>query len=507
MPGATPEGSNRFAMKMIEQGLPPAAYPVLGRTGLKGSALGFGTYRVTNEDPKHRAALLKAISLGCNVIDTSTNYTDGHSESLVGEVLRESGIERDEMILISKIGYVQGQNLDLVLQREQGPHPYADMVKYMDGCWHCIHPEYIQDQLEKSLERLGVDRIDFYLLHNPEYYLMDQLNRNPDQRLDQVRDIFYDRITRAFRKLEEAVEEGKISYYGVSSNTMGLGPHERTMVSVNQLWEIACHVAKDKNGNPYQNHFAAVQFPANLLETDAFLNANAEDDLTTPEFCKQKEIAVFVNRPLNAIAANKMVRLADLKIVKTEKSVAEHLKIVMGLEEEFNESIATQFETPEGTPKPDSLFVWGHELAQANLKSFGLEQWKHIELQVIRPQVNHLCTAIDSQLQGPVAQKWKDWKEDYLTELGSLLESIRSDFSKQSKKQLAKLATRVDEMLPESLKNETLSRKALAVLINTPEISCVLNGMRSEAYVKDSMGALKLERFKIDKASYQKLTV
>ncbi|MCB0404142.1 MAG: aldo/keto reductase [Bdellovibrionales bacterium] len=506
MPGATPEGSNRFAMKMIDQGLPPAAYPVLGRTGLKASQIGFGTYRVTDEDPNHRSALLKAVSLGCNVIDTSTNYTDGHSERLVGAFLREESIQRDEIILISKVGYVQGQNLDYVLRREQTAHPLPDVVKYMDGCWHCIHPDFIQEQLEQSLERLGVDRIDFYLLHNPEYYLMDQLNRNPDQRLDQVRDIFYDRITRAFRKLEEAVEEGKIAYYGVSSNTIGLGPHERTAVSVSQLWDIACHVAKDKNGNPYQNHFAAVQFPANLLETEAILNTNTDGELTTPEFCKQKEIAVFVNRPLNAIAANKMIRLADLKITKTEKSVAEHLKIVMGLEEEFNESIATQFETPPGTPKPESLFVWGHELSQANLKSFGLEQWKHIEFQVIRPQVNHLSAAIDAQIKGPIAGKWSGWKENYLAELNNLLESIRSDFSKQSKKQLAKLATKLDEVLPTSLRNETLSRKALAFLLNTPGISCVLNGMRSEAYAKDSMGVLKLDRFDVKKDSYDKLT-
>ncbi|MBP0129253.1 MAG: aldo/keto reductase [Nitrospira sp.] len=84
--------------------------------------MGFGTYRVDTREPAHRESLKYALRAGVNLIDTSTNYMDGDSERLVGSVVREfseSGeVARDEMIVISKIGYVQGQNLQQAEARE-----------------------------------------------------------------------------------------------------------------------------------------------------------------------------------------------------------------------------------------------------------------------------------------------------------------------------------------------------------------------------------------------------
>ena len=62
---------------------------VLGRTGLQVSRVGFGGYRVDDETIGHRQALELALDQGCNLIDTSTNYTDGGSERMIGAVLAE----------------------------------------------------------------------------------------------------------------------------------------------------------------------------------------------------------------------------------------------------------------------------------------------------------------------------------------------------------------------------------------------------------------------------------
>ena len=72
----------------------------------------------------HRNALEKALQEGCNLIDTSTNYADGQSERLVGTVVKDliakRFITREEIIVVSKIGYVQGNNLARAEAREQG---------------------------------------------------------------------------------------------------------------------------------------------------------------------------------------------------------------------------------------------------------------------------------------------------------------------------------------------------------------------------------------------------
>ena len=59
-------------------------FTVLGATGLTTTRLGFGTYRVDTKNAEYRDALKKALRKSCNLIDTSTNYTDGDSERLVG---------------------------------------------------------------------------------------------------------------------------------------------------------------------------------------------------------------------------------------------------------------------------------------------------------------------------------------------------------------------------------------------------------------------------------------
>src|SRR5262245_50770567 len=149
----------------------PESAPI-GATGLSASRVGFGGYRVDDETPEHREALTAALASGCTLIDTSTNYTDGGSERLVGKVLGNLDARdrkaREAVVVVSKIGYVQGQNLDLAMEREREGRPFPEMVKVDDGCWHCLHPEFLRDQLTRSRGRLGVERLEVCLLHNPE---------------------------------------------------------------------------------------------------------------------------------------------------------------------------------------------------------------------------------------------------------------------------------------------------------------------------------------------------
>jgi len=72
-------------------------YRTLGRTGLTVSEIGFGAWGIGKtswigaDDDESIRALNRAIDLGCNFIDTALGYGDGHSERLVGEVVRSRG--------------------------------------------------------------------------------------------------------------------------------------------------------------------------------------------------------------------------------------------------------------------------------------------------------------------------------------------------------------------------------------------------------------------------------
>ena len=186
LPGqATPGGTATYVARILASPSPtrPSAqgYTAMGSTGLTTSRLGFGGYRVDISSDEHRQALVKALREGCNLIDTSTNYADGGSERLVGSVLvdliKRNELTREEVIVVSKIGYVQGQNLKRAESREKAGNPFPDMVKYGEGIWHCLHPEFLEEQLTLSLDRLGLATLDVCLLHNPEYFLSDAKNR------------------------------------------------------------------------------------------------------------------------------------------------------------------------------------------------------------------------------------------------------------------------------------------------------------------------------------------
>ena len=62
---------------------------VVDRLGWQISQAGFGSYRVNTGEKVHEQALRQALQNGINLIDTSSNYSDGGSERLIGRILAE----------------------------------------------------------------------------------------------------------------------------------------------------------------------------------------------------------------------------------------------------------------------------------------------------------------------------------------------------------------------------------------------------------------------------------
>ncbi|HLZ35228.1 MAG TPA: aldo/keto reductase, partial [Nitrospira sp.] len=346
---ATPEGTARYAVRMVNQprssGRFEHGFAPFGSTGLTTSKLGFGCYRVDGSDPEFAVALSHALQAGVNLIDTSTNYMDGESERLVGSVLHDltakKNLARDEVIVVSKIGYVQGQNLKQAEAREQAGRPYPEMVKYGEGIWHCVHPEFLADQLDISLDRLGLETLDVCLLHNPEYFLSDAVRRSGPNTAD-MRATFYRRMEQAFRYLESQVEEGRIRWYGVSSNTVVNDAADPEATSLSRLLEAAAQAAAAL-GKP-RHHFTVLQCPMNLFEAGAWTlpNNGVDERDTVLQQAQRERVAVLVNRPLNAmpVRGSGVLRLAEFPLDGSPVDIEEQLRVVGSLEEEYRTAVA-----------------------------------------------------------------------------------------------------------------------------------------------------------------------
>lgn len=258
------------------------------------STFAFGTYRVSDQNPQHVQALREAIESGIRLIDTSSNYMDGAAERAIALALRSFDDDtRNEVEIVSKFGYIQGSNLEV--HKED---PFEDVVEFSESCYHSISATFMRDQLEKSLERLEVKKIDCYLIHNPEYYILDALQKNKDQ--DETLDNMFDRIYDVFVGLEEEVKSERIASYGISSNSFSKAVNDQEFLPYEDLVTLAQKAAKYA-GN-MKHSFSTIELPINLIETEG---------LKCASWAKRNGLRVLANRPLNAQQEELMFRLAD----------------------------------------------------------------------------------------------------------------------------------------------------------------------------------------------------
>lgn len=456
---------------------PGLAAAVFGTTGLHVSQAGFGGYRITTGDDEHRAALVRALSQGINLVDTSSNYADGQSEALIGQVLAEAvaagAVTREQIVVVSKVGYVQGQNMTVARQREQQGQPFPDMVKLEDGLWHCLHPDWLKDQLDRSLQRLDLATIDVYLLHNPEYFLKS-CGHHPSEA---DRREYDRRLQEAFRYLETEVAAGRIGCYGISSNTFPEPADDPAFTSLTRCWDMAVALRPD-------HHFRVVQLPANLYESGVVLTANQPDGSTVLDVARRHDLGVMINRPLNAFHNNRLIRLADTLPGKEVPS-----PILQQATADVREAEAA---VPPGEPalighlKP--LLVVG-ELIEANLPFIsGREQWHDVVNYYVLPRVERVLHLVAHSSQPDVGT----WQMRYEGAIRHLLATLEQHFRRISQVFNESLTQAVDAVLPADRRSLSLSQKAIVMLRSVPGIDVVLVGMRQEAYVDDVLGALAI---------------
>ena len=97
------------------------------------------------------------------------------------------------------------------------------MVKYGDGVWHCLHPEFLADQLGARSLAWALESLDVCLLHNPEYFLKDAHERSHGT-LESRREEFDRAPARGVRLAGgRGRRPGASAAYGVSSNTVHVG--------------------------------------------------------------------------------------------------------------------------------------------------------------------------------------------------------------------------------------------------------------------------------------------
>lgn len=204
--------------------------------------LGYGVFQITDPVECERS-VVDAIEAGYRHIDTAASY---RNEEAVGRGIQQSGVAREELFITTKL-WIQSQGYE-------GAHR----------------------AFQKSLERLQLDYVDLYLIHQP-----------------------YGDVHGEWRAMEELYQQGKIRAIGVSNfqpdRIMDLIIHNKIVPAVNQI-EV----------NPFQQQ----------IETQKFLLDNHVDIEAWAPFAEGKK-NIFQNETLLSIAArhNKSVAQVILRWV------------------------------------------------------------------------------------------------------------------------------------------------------------------------------------------------
>ena len=445
----------------------PEYFRPLGSTGLSCHPLGFGCYRVEEGNLEHEAALRLYLDRGGNLIDTSANYTNGLSEILVGKVVRD--YRREQVIVVTKAGYIQGQNMELARSRT-----FPEVVPYGAGIWHCIHPEFLETQIELSRERLQLDGVDVFLLHNPEYFLNHQSHHKAIDASDHEE--FYRRIREAFRFLEEKVREGQIHWYGISSNNYGLPLIDPTMMSVSRCLGEAEALSPD-------HHFRVVQLPLNLAESGGALEPS-NDGRTVLRFCQQQGLAVLANRPLNAFLNGRLIRLADFAPSGFKPPGKKELLELLEPLQQHERKLADKAQAISKDGRSAGL---AQMLEQMVPQARSLEHWDLLMGRYVIPPLKRWIA--DSSQKNSNNVVWQQWLDKFFHLINANFEAVERYIQSQQQP----VSDRIRQHLLDSgypPTSHSLSQIAMGILLNLNELSCVLTGMRRPSYVSDTLESI-----------------
>ena len=205
--------------------------------GVKMPILGFGVFQIP--DPAAcEQAVLDAISVGYRSIDTAASY--GNEES-VGRAIAASGVDRKELFITTKL-WIQSQGYEGTLQA-----------------------------FEQSMQKLGLDYLDLYLIHQP-----------------------YGDVFGEWRAMEKLYKEGRIKAIGISNfqpdRVMDLMVHTEIVPAVNQV-----------ETHPFQQQIA----------NQAFMQENNIQIECWAPFAEGKN-GMFTNELLGAIAAKHNKSIAQV---------------------------------------------------------------------------------------------------------------------------------------------------------------------------------------------------
>jgi aryl-alcohol dehydrogenase-like predicted oxidoreductase len=409
------------------------------------------------------------------------------AKRVIGRILQEQieagAIQRDEIVVISKVGYLQGFNYALAQHRKQEGRPFPNLVKYSETIDHCIHPDFLADQLSRTLERLNLQTVDGYLLHHPEHYL--KWTKRAHQTRESARQEYDRRIQEAFAFLETAVQQGLIQWYGVSATTFAEPANYFQHTNLHHLLQCAHELSPE-------NHFRIIQLPLNLLEPDAALVQNQPGGQTTLQLAHQQKIAVLGCRPLAVPHSDILPRLAEVPMPNypaPPEDVSTAVDTLLALERPLQQEILPQLTLDADTAQTISDYLRIGTLLDGQWAGMGSHQdWLEIRSQFILKRAQTAVEFLAQQADLSVTAL--EWLEHYVDAVNEAVAAVTAYYQEIAAKQVQSIQQAASAASADWT-GATLSQTAVRAVRSTEGISCVVVNMHQQAHVQEMLHELQ----------------
>lgn len=253
--------------------------------------IAFGTWQIP--DDMACRAVTDAISVGYRMIDTAVAY---ENERGVGSAIRQCGIDRSELLVVSKI-----------------PH---DMKTY----------EGTKRTIEESLERLNIGYLDLMLIHSPKPW--PELDANSPK-------TYFEENLAVWKAMEEAVADGRIKALGVSNfgiaDIQNILDNASTKPVVNQIRVHVGHAPLDVIEYCESKDILVMAFAPNatghLLNHPVTVEMAAKYGVSVPQLCIRFDLQLGTLPLPKTTNINRMRQNAELDFEISDSDMRRLLQV------------------------------------------------------------------------------------------------------------------------------------------------------------------------------------
>jgi hypothetical protein len=380
---------------------------------------------------------------------------------------------------VGKAGYVRGETYEWAAARKEAGRPFPNLVKFSQDTDHCIHPDFLDAFLTRTLERLNLAALDGFLLHDPELYL--QWADRVGVSLREAQRTFYIRLKLAFEHLEQEAAAGRIQFYGVSSSAFALRRDHPAFISLSAILESGSYP-----------HFKVVELPLNLLETSAATHNNQPNGVDSVlDAAAKAGLAVLVKRPFHSQQEERRIHLTTIlppDYPAAPEDVSTAVDTLIDLESEFRADIlpVLALDAEAQVDLQNKLRV-GHML-QGKWGGFaGYWNWLDVRSYFILPEAQSAVQTLQAIAKPPFTLP--GWLNAYIEAVNELLAALTAFYQEQAQRELARIHQRAMACDPE-WQAESVVETAVRALLSTTPITSLMPDAPQPAELNRILSAL-----------------